>query len=42
MRLKQDYKKEAEEKARKDRMDNIIVFGIKENQATNQKDKLKT
>ena len=31
--------KEAEEKARKDRRNNIIVFGIKENQATNQKDK---
>ena len=26
-------------KARKDRRNNIIVFGIKENQATNQKDK---
>ena len=34
--------KEDEEKARKDRKNNIIVFGIKENQATNQKDKLKT
>ena len=31
--------KEAEEKAKKDRRNNIIVFGIKENQATNQKDK---
>ena len=31
--------KEAEENARKDRRNNIIVFGIKENQATNQKDK---
>ena len=31
--------KEAEEKARKDRRNNIVVFGIKENQATNQKDK---
>ena len=31
--------KKAEEKARKDRRNNIIVFGIKENQATNQKDK---
>ena len=30
--------KEAEEKARKDRRNNIIVFGIKEIQATNQKD----
>ena len=31
--------KEGEEKARKDRRNNIIVFGIKENQATNQMDK---
>ena len=31
--------KETEEKARKDRRNNIIVFGIKENQATNQKGK---
>ena len=31
--------KEAEEKARKDRRNSIIVFGIKENQATNQKEK---
>lgn len=31
--------KEAEKKARKDRKNNLIVFGIKENQATNQKDK---
>ena len=31
--------KEADKKARKDRRNNIIVFGIKENQATNQKDK---
>ena len=30
--------KEAEEKARKDRRNNIIVFGIKENQVTTQKD----
>ena len=30
--------KEAEEKARKDRRKNIIIFGMKENQATNQKD----
>ena len=33
--------KEAEEKARKTRRNIIIIFGIKENQATNQKDKLK-
>ena len=31
--------KEAKEKARKDRRNNIIVFGIKENQPINQKDK---
>ena len=31
--------KEAKEKARKDKRNNIIVFGIKENQPTNQKDK---
>ena len=30
--------KEAEEKARKDRRNNIIMFGINKNQATNQKD----
>ena len=30
--------KEAEEKARKDKRKNIIVFGMKESQATNQKD----
>ena len=30
--------KKAEEKARKDRRNNIIVFGMKENQATNQKE----
>ena len=34
--------KEVEEKARKDRRNNIIIFGIKENETTNQKDKLKT
>ena len=31
--------KEAEEKARKDKRNNIIFFGIEENQATNKKDK---
>ena len=31
--------KEAKEKARKDGRNNVIVFGIKENQVTNQKDK---
>ena len=31
--------REAEEKARKDKRNNIIVFGIEENQATNEKDK---
>ena len=31
--------KEAEEKARKDKRNNIIFFGIEENQTTNKKDK---
>ena len=31
--------KEAEEKARKDKRNNIIFFGIDKNQATNKKDK---
>ena len=31
--------KEAEEKARKDKRNNIIFFGIEENQNTNKKDK---
>ena len=36
---KRFQEKEHEEKARKDRRNNIIIFGIKENQATNKKDK---
>ena len=41
--LKQDCKKKkAEEKARKDRRNKIIVFGIKENQTTSYKSKGQT